>query len=541
MQKILTTYILSPLSTMMGKLSQKARDRLFLLGGLGLVVHYFMRNMGVCDYRFLVFFAISSVFLGLMILGSLGGEIKPLKFNKVLAVSWFAVGLLMLQSGIRNNISYLPDAVLILVVLPILYICWGNADRTHIFDLMLKLCKIALVIFTVGSFMLIEIKPQRYAGLFSNTNSASYFLAVSSVAVVVDLFYTKKFSFRMVSDILLIGIATALNYYTNSRTGPLAVICAVVIGAVLFLMTQPRKNIVSCLVRCGAAVLSITICMSSLVYVFQLRQWLPLPYFSISEQEFYENERWEELIQLLKPTEPTEDPSEEATDPTEEVTDPTGEVTDPTGEATDPTGEATDPTGEATDPTGEATEPTGEATDPTGEATDPTEETKGSIFFGSDGFSEINDKKTNTTGKTADQFSTGRISVWLAYARDLNWFGHETTPAVYIDLLYREITSTHMTILQVAYESGIFAGVMYLIMNITSGIYTIIFAWKNRKEKYALLPLMMTVTFGVLSMLGSCRVMYWYWTTMVYYLLLFCVMVHPNQTQNVVNQEGNLE
>jgi hypothetical protein len=81
-----------------------------------------------------------------------------------------------------------------------------------------------------------------------------------------------------------------------------------------------------------------------------------------------------------------------------------------------------------------------------------------------------------------------------------------------------------MTILQVGYESGLPAGILYLLLNLASGIYTIIFAWKNRKEKYALMPLMITVTFGALSMLGSCRVAFWHWTTFMYYLVLFPIM-----------------
>jgi len=115
--------------------------------------------------------------------------------------------------------------------------------------------------------------------------------------------------------------------------------------------------------------------------------------------------------------------------------------------------------------------------------------------------------------------------VWKAYAKDLNLFGHESTPEVYIPIIYKDIKSTHMTILQIAYESGIFAGVSYFVLNIASGILAIIYAVRHRSEKYALLPLLVIAAFGVLSMLMSCRVTFWYYSTLMYYFALAPLMV----------------
>ena len=88
----------------------------------------------------------------------------------------------------------------------------------------------------------------------------------------------------------------------------------------------------------------------------------------------------------------------------------------------------------------------------------------------------------------------------------------------------KEFESTHMTCLQIAYESGIPAGILFLLLNIFSGIHTLSYAWKRGKEPYALAPLMFTVTFGVLSMLGSCVASFGYLATFFYYISQYPIM-----------------
>ena len=67
-------------------------------------------------------------------------------------------------------------------------------------------------------------------------------------------------------------------------------------------------------------------------------------------------------------------------------------------------------------------------------------------------------------------------------------------------------------------------GIFYFLLNIGSGLAAIWFAWRNRGEKFALMPLMITLGFGVLSMLGSCNVSFWYMTTLYYYLVQFPII-----------------
>ena len=459
-----------PLNRLMNRLPWKYRDLIFLLGGIGIVGHTFLNNMLLVRYRFLYFFAISCVFMGMMILGGMGTEIKPVRFHKFLSICWFGVGLLMLLSGIRNNMDYLPEAVLILAAYPVLFICWSNGDRVRIFRLLATLCRISGWMFAIASFLLAQIVPVRYAGIFFNTNATAYFLAVAFAGTVLHILYT-PLSWKMAPDFLLTGILTALNYYTNSRTGTLGMICACAVGLGLYALTHSWKQTAKCLPKLAACAVAMSICASGLAYVFQLRIYLPLPYLDLTTGTFY----------YMAPPQKEEKPDQPTTIPGE---------SEGTGEGT------------------------GESEPGTSDSTTPT-------FFDTHEFDDMNELKTGFGDKTLDQYSTGRLSIWKAYASNLNLSGHASTNIVYVDLLYRDIRSTHMTILQVAYESGILAGILYLLFNLGTGVLSILYALKHPKEPYAVMPVTFTVVFAILSLLGSCAVSFWYMATFYYYVVQF--------------------
>ena len=156
-----------------------------------------------------------------------------------------------------------------------------------------------------------------------------------------------------------------------------------------------------------------------------------------------------------------------------------------------------------------------------------------SVPSGISGFQNVAQQKGETEDKSLDDISTGRITLWKFYASDLNLFGHASVPTVYVPLTGQTIGSSHMNCLQFAYESGLFAGVFYLLLNLISGILTIWFAWKYRKEKYAVMPLAVTVVFGVGSMLSTCTLALGYLITFYYYCVLFPIMVHqPADAEN---------
>lgn len=456
-QRLLIQYILDPLARLMGKASKGKKDAVFVVSFLCIILQHFLKNCYVVNYRYLYYYAANCLFLGLMILCSMPAKIKPVKFRRCLAVCWFGVGIMMLLSGILNNPDYLPEAVLFLIVFPIVFIVWNNTDRTKIFSLLLSAYKISVVIFIVASFLFSKISSSIYPGIFHNTNGAAYYLSVGAVCLAIECLTSKYLDKKFVVNIILFGITCALMYYTNSRTGPLALIVAFIGGTVVYMLTHSAKENKTYLIRTGAMAISVAVFVVCLVYVFQLRRYLDIPYFDTKTGMFYFEQK----------------------QPATDVETGIGET--------------------------------------------PVQDDDG--FFGITEYNKKTEEKTEIGEQTLNQYSTGRIGIWKAYAKDLNLFGHAYTPSIYFESMYKYISSTHMTILQIAYESGIIAGLLYLLLNIGTGLFSIRFAWKNREEKYALLPLMLILSFGVMSMLGSCGVSMWYMTTFMYYLVLFPIMV----------------
>lgn len=455
MQNLLISRILAPLSLVMGRFSEKQKDRLFVTGGLLIVCLTFLRHSEAVDYRYLYHFTGCCFGMGLMILASLGENLKPIRFRFPFFILLPLFGTLLLISGIINNVNYLPEALMLLLAYPILFLCWNNASRTRIFKLLARVCKISLLIFAAASWLLTPIARTKYSGIFTNENNAAYFLIIACIGILLDIIYSDNSIRRLIPDLLLLGLGTALNFYTNSRTGTYALFLVLFLGGGMFLLKHSKKDALIFFGKMAACLLVSIVFVLSLVYVYQLRQWLPLPYFDGEDDIGFFSATREELLDECFPDWETQLPA--------------------------------------------------------------------SGFFDAEGFFHVTNVKTDTTGKDLDAYSTGRVSIWLAFAEDLNLRGHKSVPPKFIPGYNKEFETAHNTCLQFAYESGIPAGITFLIINISSGFATLWFAWKHGKEDYAVAPLMFTAAYGLMSMLGSCSASFGYLATLFYYLSEYCV------------------
>ena len=469
-QKLLIQYLLMPLARLMEKVPERAREYLFVAGGLGVGFEIMRQNLELPSQRYLVYFVIGCVSLGIMILSTLRTDIKPVRFRKGISICWFGMGFMLLQSALRLNIDYIAEAIIFLVAFPVVFICWNNADRTQIFKLLLRIIKILAVVFMVASLLFARITKERYQGIFDNPNGAAELLMLTVGCQIVEILYAKKLDWRCLIDILILGCSVAVCYYTNSRTGYLGMIVAVCFAVGMYLLTHDRKENLKCLIRVTATALVTVICVFNLVYVFQWRAKLDIPFPDLSGES-------------LRSFEVAENPA----------------------------GAWDDIRMSAQTPTKGATEPE---------------------FSGIEGFRNVAKKKGETAGKSFDDISTGRLTLWTFYASDLNLFGHASVPTVFVPLTGQTIGTPHMVILQFAYESGAFAGIFYFLLNLLSGLLTIGFAWKFRKEKYAVMPLVVTVVFGVGSLLSASTSALLYIITFYYYCVLFPVMVYQPVLEN---------
>lgn len=142
-----------------------------------------------------------------------------------------------------------------------------------------------------------------------------------------------------------------------------------------------------------------------------------------------------------------------------------------------------------------------------------------SEFFGLDEFWYVSEVKYSTEGKDLDSLSTGRITYWKAYLSETGLRGHGSGQGAYLAHIKQNASTAHNTILQYAYSNGILAGLAFFALNIFTGIRSCLFCIHHRETAYAIFPLIITVAFGVTSLLAACTSSFWYMLLLLYYLV----------------------
>ena len=115
-------------------------------------------------------------------------------------------------------------------------------------------------------------------------------------------------------------------------------------------------------------------------------------------------------------------------------------------------------------------------------------------------------EKTSTEGKDIIRISTGRIDIWKGYLSQLRLVGHakSDTFTTVTEGVEHINGSTHMVILQYAYQFGILAGLSFLGINLIAGIKSILYALKYGKcEIITIFPFMISIAYGIISLLSN--------------------------------------
>lgn len=128
-----------------------------------------------------------------------------------------------------------------------------------------------------------------------------------------------------------------------------------------------------------------------------------------------------------------------------------------------------------------------------------------------DNIISYNEMKTDTSGRTLDQISSARLSIWKAYCENLSFWGHSNVTdkfTISLTEYYSEETNVrnsdaHQTILEFSYRFGILAGLCYLAFNISAGLKSIRYAHKRSSDLYTIMPFVITIAFGSMSLVTS--------------------------------------
>lgn len=281
MQKWLINRILEPIGVGMEKVNRRLKEAVFVGALVTLFIIYFLYHMNVFEnVRYIFVYGCGCAILLLMAVASIPASIEPVRFHRGLAVCWAGCAVFITISAFVYNIDYISDAIIMLIVLPILYIIWGR-NWKRIFKLMNIACIISFVLYFVALMLFAPPhKNEQYGGLFVNVNEAAFYYALVFGCLLIEIFDQKRFSVKLVSLCIALGLDSALLYYTNSRTGLFAAILCLLICSICHLHRMDKQILKILKMHIFPMVLAIVIFIPSTLYVLAMPQkiykmWIP--------------------------------------------------------------------------------------------------------------------------------------------------------------------------------------------------------------------------------------------------------------------------
>lgn len=463
-QKSVIKYVLKPLSKIVKGLNDKQREMIFILCGLILFSQYFLHGTGIVSIPYMVEYAVGCACMGMMILAFLKEDIKEVRFNRLLVLAWFLVGFLMLIAALRFNKDWISEALLYLAACPIAFIVWANYDYEKLLKAFIKIGAVSFIAYVCVSMVFYPIGDKQYSGLFTNVNAAAEFLTLAFACVLIQ-YLKEKNKIKNIVCAIGLGICAALIFYTNSRTGQLAAILSFVVTIILFVLQDLKQWKQRILYKILPIIVVTILCIPTTVYVIQVGNELGRIVTS--------------GLQEKPEAAPSDEGSPEAEPPVEESP----------------------------------------------ETETPDEGSSETTNSGAESFIEFNEHKTDTETKNLDDVSTGRVSIWKAYLENVEIFGSGKEEKFWIESRDAYYTTAHMMPLTLAFRYGWICAVIYLIYNVLAGIEAIKFGLK-KKNVYALLPIAITIGFGVTSVLASINTPFVYILTMYYYFVQSVLIVN---------------
>ena len=265
MQNLLIRSMLAPMGRLAAKVHDRVREGVFLLSAVALFLPCLLQPRLFPGAPYILVFAWGCLWTGMLILSVLPETLRPIRVNKPMFAVWVAFGLLVLISALRFNTDWLSEAIVVLIIVPVLSLVWGNCDCKRIFFLLRRACICTFVAYVILSALLVPIGSRQYGGLIPNVNGAAMYLSLVFACLLVECISPCTCKIRRGVTLLLTGMCFALIFYTNSRTGQLAAILSVlVVFAVLALAQRrafPRRGLLQliCLVMAVAVMLPVTV------------------------------------------------------------------------------------------------------------------------------------------------------------------------------------------------------------------------------------------------------------------------------------------
>lgn len=164
------------------------------------------------------------VFMGGLIIFSVGERRSKTRINAIPAVLWIIVGLGQCASCIFASIEYIPMALVWCVGFPLLFFVWNNRnDYWEMFREMSLAGNTCFLIAVTLSIIFFPIDENQYGGLFINPNGLGQWIAFAMplVLFLYDNELKPKIKKLYFCEIILIILLT---YFSKSRTSIIAIL-----------------------------------------------------------------------------------------------------------------------------------------------------------------------------------------------------------------------------------------------------------------------------------------------------------------------------
>lgn len=461
-QSFIIKHIFIPIGKRVDNLSEQLKIFTFFLGGTGLYFLFFLYGSPYEFPRYLIFFVLGCLMLGIMILSTIPASFQKLKLDHTLGFLWFCTGFFILLSALLYNLDNLSSAIMFLIIYPTTWYIWSQKPIETIFRLLVKLCIGTFIIFLIISALFFPIHQSQYASFFNNVNSTSAYLCLVFACLLVEILDSENYRFAFWNNLILIGIAFTLVFYTNSRTGQLTCLMTFLIVSCLHIYNRRSQWGHQLIFHIFPILVSCIIFLPTTVYLFKGINKVTRSTISISQPKESFNHEIGNVIDNIK----TENENEE-------------------------------------------------------ESESP----------GVQDFLEKNKEKTSGNWKSLDELSTGRLSIWKAFLKHVRPFGTDGNVKVYINSRGRYYVTCHNTLLEYAVHYGAVCAVFYFLFIIFAGLKSLKFATKKANIKYNLLPLAITIAYGVSSMLDSLETPFAYMLTLYYFFIQTPLIFHKLSAQ----------
>ncbi|MCM1044013.1 MAG: O-antigen ligase family protein [Candidatus Gastranaerophilales bacterium] len=140
-------------------------------------------------------------------------------------------------------------------------------------------------------------------------------------------------------------------------------------------------------------------------------------------------------------------------------------------------------------------------------------------------------ERVSSEGKDLNIYSGKRINIWKGFLKELNWTGHSASNEEF-SIGYN---TAHNVYLQIAYDYGVVAGIIFGINTVMLSLGILLNAWKHYNCEN-LLSLLLMIGYNVIALLASSVYPFLYLITFCFYVMSY--QSFDLRDKNVLHKNG---